>query len=320
MKRIARSLFTQFLFFSFFFSAQAQVSVDGTSRTLITSPTQSFSFSHTCSGNQRVLFVSVACSNGTNPLIALARYGGRTMSLLWSSSSGTESQMVWMLKNPPTGINAVSVYLPFSPNIITASGVSFTGVDTTNPVGTNAGLIDFNDTCSIQLNTGFNNSLLVFFAETPSCGSADSLVFGSAQTPLIVLDNINGPEAACSVMPAPFAGSYTVLESGHCTSGGVFGFVAEVKSADVSASYQETKTESNITLYPNPSDGYVNIGTSSYIEQGRVTVVDIAGKEIYWNEFSGTTKLLDFSALKSGVYFLRLSTRSGIIERKFVRM
>lgn len=99
-------------------------------------------FSHTCSGSNRILFLIIAGSSGSQPASA-PTYNGVAMTQI-----GTEQEIsgmrtsIWYLVNPAEGTNTVSVtHGGGSGAIVTASytGASQTGVP--DSVGFNAGIV-----------------------------------------------------------------------------------------------------------------------------------------------------------------------------------
>ena len=80
-----------------------------------------------------------------------------------------------------------------------------------------------------------------------------------------------------------------------------------------------------ITLFPNPTDSYVQI-SATQLEGGmwKFSVVDIAGKEVMMEEVSVNggefQKTADVTILNPGVYFIRLSNGKMIHTAKFVKL
>lgn len=91
-------------------------------------------WSHTCSGSDRCLFVALFTSGTTT--ITGVTYGGVSMTKVPSTPitdlDGNEN-WVYYLANPASGTNTVSVDLDTSANLSGLS-VSYTGVDQTTPV------------------------------------------------------------------------------------------------------------------------------------------------------------------------------------------
>jgi ligand-binding sensor domain-containing protein len=83
--------------------------------------------------------------------------------------------------------------------------------------------------------------------------------------------------------------------------------IGVVKLSTNSASVSELKDNKNIQIYPNPSNGKVNISLSNNaISPERIDVIDIYGKIIIQeNNFNNSlTDVLDLSSLPKGIYIL----------------
>jgi hypothetical protein len=75
-------------------------------------------------------------------------------------------------------------------------------------------------------------------------------------------------------------------------------------------------------IFPNPSSGNVNIkGSSKHTEQYKLRVMNVLGQELFNEQFSVNgewTRVYDFSALSSGVYWFIMEDQKGLMIRKFV--
>jgi hypothetical protein len=72
----------------------------------------------------------------------------------------------------------------------------------------------------------------------------------------------------------------------------------------------------NVKLYPNPSSGIIYVqGLDAKVN--RVEVHDLSGKTIKTKmDFSGNS--LDLTDLQKGIYFVKIETEKGIVNRKIV--
>ena len=87
-----------------------------------------------------------------------------------------------------------------------------------------------------------------------------------------------------------------------------------------SASTEEVSVLS-ISLYPNPSSGYVKIISSDLSETAKINVFDVLGKLTFsdlTNDINNYT--LDVSNLKSGIYFITISTKTKSSSNKFIKI
>ena len=82
-------------------------------------------------------------------------------------------------------------------------------------------------------------------------------------------------------------------------------------------SVNDLNMNSEITIFPTPTNNYLSIQSQTPIESE--TITDVTGKIIYSRKLSGTKETLDVSGLCSGLYFLIIGTDKGIITRKFIK-
>ncbi len=64
---------------------------------------------------------------------------------------------------------------------------------------------------------------------------------------------------------------------------------------------------SNFRVYPNPSDGIVNIDFGAVSADWTVRVVSPEGKEIFFKEVNQQSTFMDFAEYPKGIYFLEIS-------------
>lgn len=104
--------------------------------------TSVFTFSHTCTGTATdgILLAGFAQRYGGTTGLQTCTYNGLTMNKIWDVDNGNlTSTVVFSLLAPPTGAHNVVASLTVARNVV-CTGMSFTGVDQTNPFGTIVGL------------------------------------------------------------------------------------------------------------------------------------------------------------------------------------
>jgi hypothetical protein len=69
-----------------------------------------------------------------------------------------------------------------------------------------------------------------------------------------------------------------------------------------------------IKIIPNPSSGKFSIQTNGIAADG-IQVFNIIGKQVY---YSARTDFADLSSEPAGIYFLKISTREGVITKKLI--
>lgn len=101
-------------------------------------------------------------------------------------------------------------------------------------------------------------------------------------------------------------------------AGNSFKFVASDESQEWTEN-TELKAEKGFTLYPNPTNGILNIGIESEMTDAiySVKVYDLSGKIVFSkNNLPKGKNTLDVSELKNGIYFIELTNSSGERQAK----
>jgi len=76
----------------------------------------------------------------------------------------------------------------------------------------------------------------------------------------------------------------------------------------------EDASTAGILIYPNPTDGVLNIALGD-IEATDIQLFDLQGKMMY----SGTETVIDLTGVPAGIYTLRITTEDGIYHSKVVK-
>jgi hypothetical protein len=75
-----------------------------------------------------------------------------------------------------------------------------------------------------------------------------------------------------------------------------------------------TTDNKNVKVFPNPSDGQINI--SSTIPFTHVSLRNMLGQEVYTMAVSAQTYHIQTNDLAPGLYILQLKTEQGLINKK----
>ena len=82
-----------------------------------------------------------------------------------------------------------------------------------------------------------------------------------------------------------------------------------------------TNNEIQITVYPNPTTGELNIQSSTFKVQG-VEIYDVQGRKVYEDSNSSDLTVLrsyDLTVFPAGIYFVRIATEQGIVTKKIIK-
>jgi hypothetical protein len=112
-----------------------------------------------------------------------------------------------------------------------------------------------------------------------------------------------------------------ITVKGHNTCGdGVEG----IKTITVSscAGIQQNKLNGNISIYPNPATGLLNVAVKNQARQLNLVLTDVNGREVYnetvQNTQPGLILKMDVSGFARGVYFIKLISDDQLYTEKVV--
>jgi hypothetical protein len=77
----------------------------------------------------------------------------------------------------------------------------------------------------------------------------------------------------------------------------------------------------DINIYPNPSDGILNIESFSNILNGKLKLTNLEGRTVYNVEVKNKKEYkLNFDNLPSGVYFIEFQSEKKNIAKKWIKL
>ncbi len=79
-----------------------------------------------------------------------------------------------------------------------------------------------------------------------------------------------------------------------------------------------SESESSVSIYPNPAVDYVNVSKNNFDTTADLTIIDVQGKVIYKNIFSGNTSKINTSSFNKGLYFVEIKTPKKTIIKKLI--
>lgn len=114
----------------------------------------------------------------------------------------------------------------------------------------------------------------------------------------------------------PFA--VTVTDNNGCQN--ISAISVEVE--DCSIGISEINLSQKFKVYPNPTTSEIWIELEEQVGlKSTITLIDVAGKEVYYSEFSSqeVIKKIDLSKLHAGTYFVKFSNANGTGTRMIVK-
>ncbi len=121
----------------------------------------SFSWTHTTSGTNRLLFVGVAIRNDLSQTVSSITYAGTALTFVRADTNGVSVRSeLWYLVGPATGANTVQVILSAAARA-GAGAISLTGVAQTTPLDANNGATGSSTTPSVSVTTVADNAWVV---------------------------------------------------------------------------------------------------------------------------------------------------------------
>jgi uncharacterized protein (TIGR02145 family) len=78
--------------------------------------------------------------------------------------------------------------------------------------------------------------------------------------------------------------------------------------------------QTNLIIYPNPSNGFIKIEFSPFPPETNVTMYDLSGKTMIQRNISRDDNKINIESLPKGIYFLRITDNKRIIQRKIIKL
>ena len=116
-----------------------------------------------------------------------------------------------------------------------------------------------------------------------------------------------GETAATAVALASGVVWVTVTDANGCIS---------ISNTSMPNSIMELSEAMSIDIYPNPSNGEVNISSATNI--GSVSVFNMFGQKLFSTVLNKSNTMLDLSSYENGVYLLSITTRKGTLSQKLI--
>jgi len=75
----------------------------------------------------------------------------------------------------------------------------------------------------------------------------------------------------------------------------------------------------DFVISPNPAKSTINLYLPKGYENAKLSVFDVLGKEIYYEELNSLKSIINISKWNSGVYLVRISTDNDSQTKRFVK-
>jgi hypothetical protein len=131
--------------------------------------------------------------------------------------------------------------------------------------------------------------------------------------------DVNGIVIFTEVLPKTDA-EYTITKEGFVEDSGK----VTITDADVDLTIQligvgiSNKTSIVSNLYPNPTNGLLNIQLASDVSEATVELFDLNGKMVYKTSLNSVETTLDLRENKSGIYLIKVITENNVFNEKIV--
>lgn len=92
---------------------------------------------------------------------------------------------------------------------------------------------------------------------------------------------------------------------------------------NTNVSLNEVLLESELTIFPNPTNGFIKIIFPDGITKTQLNITTVCGQVIYSDTINEETthhlfKEIDLSSVESGIYFISVSSEKGILNKKIM--
>lgn len=159
------------------------------------------------------------------------------------------------------------------------------------------------------------SSTSITFSTTTS--ATLTLVFDSNFTGNIKVDNISYPASSGIASISISSGSHTITKDNVAN----LYYISSIFNSN-RMSYEaekESSNETDIVVYPNPTQDELQINLPNKYVNGTFTVINLEGKEFLKTIIQNDQSRVDISHLKSGVYILKINSNNGSYTKSFIK-
>ncbi len=170
-------------------------------------------WNHTCTGANRILLVGIFRASASR--ISAITYAGEAMTNLVTIDTNSVYLSVWYIVNPASGTNAISVTFNGTYTYVIGGGVSYTGVNQADPVGTPVGTQASANNISHNIASAANQVVVDFVGvgASPTLGAGQTIRMQSSRYAGYCYAS-DAPGAAPNVAMSWTVGSVVWIDSG----------------------------------------------------------------------------------------------------------
>jgi hypothetical protein len=170
----------------------------------------SLTFSHTCTGSDRLLIVALCVQSGASS--PTATYNGTSMTLVDSITSTWVHTYMFRLIAPTTGANNVALSWTGSDAAI-GLATSYTGVDQTTPLGTSATASGTSTAVTVDVSSASGELVVDAVAYDQNCGG-QTITVGASQTERLNILTVSACGITAGMSTESGAGATTMSWTG----------------------------------------------------------------------------------------------------------
>ena len=239
-------------------------------------------------------------------------------------SYGFEANDDWSLLNAGTG-NNWTIYAQAAPIPAAAEGTSYAGYNFNSTNAANAWL--FSRRLNLTAGTNYSIRFKYRIADGTVYPENFKVTMGADKTVVAQTNTLQTYNSVSLQVWTQADLSFTPSTSGDYYLGfNCFSLADQYRLAiddvQITAAVLSTSTfdAKSFKVYPNPVNNIVSISSGSEVSFDAISITDINGrivKSINYNKVSEA--ILNISDLNSGIYFLKIKTAEGIVDKKIIK-
>jgi NAD kinase len=137
----------------------------------------------------------------------------------------------------------------------------------------------------------------------------------------MVLKSCDGGNNWTADTSITYYGLYSIYFTSGSTGYAVgFGGAILKRGTDViTSSGRSLSFNSGLNIYPNPCSGEITIETGESFSRGTLLIITCEGQQILHQTITDKTTIIDVSALRAGIYFVKVTGRKKVQVGKFIK-